>query len=214
MANIHPLFVHFPIALLNSFLLLEFLYFVSGKIELRHAATWTLYLGALGAVVAVLAGLHAEGTLPHSADLHDILERHEQLGIVVASLAVVMALWRFFYSKRIASNRRLGLLHLLIGAIMVVIMTFGADLGGLMVYKYGAAVEAAGVDAGHDHSAHGNDVHDEEAAPSPANGVNSATAPDKAALPLLVGEGPGAATEENEVKDHHDGSGDVAPHNH
>ena len=36
-------------------------------------------------------------------------------------------------------------------------MTFGADLGGLMVYKYGVAVKAVPQAKGHDHSAHGND---------------------------------------------------------
>lgn len=212
MANTHPLFVHFPIALLSSFLLLEFLHFVSGKDELRHAATWTLYLGALGAVAAVFAGLHAEGTLPHSKDLHDILIRHEQFGIVVASLAVVMALWRFFYSKRIFEKRGIWLLHLLLGALMVVIMTFGADLGGLMVYKFGAAVEAVPVEEGHDHAAggHGQDGGEDAGVP---NGIKPASAPDKAELPLS-GFTPQSAGREGEVSDHHHGDDGGAPHSH
>mgnify|MGYP001433306173 CR=1 FL=1 len=51
-ANIHPIIVHFPIALLSGFLIAEILGLLSGSKDLRTAAKWMLYFGTLGALVA------------------------------------------------------------------------------------------------------------------------------------------------------------------
>ncbi|MBI3621106.1 MAG: hypothetical protein HY208_02825, partial [Nitrospirae bacterium] len=56
--NIHPLFVHFPIAFFWGALAME------GAAILVHerfhfAATWMLYLGALSALVTAATGFHA-----------------------------------------------------------------------------------------------------------------------------------------------------------
>lgn len=64
MANIHPMLVHFPIAFLNGFFLMEVIGFISKREEFRAAARWMLYLGTLGALVAVAAGLRGFVNLP------------------------------------------------------------------------------------------------------------------------------------------------------
>jgi len=78
MANVHPLFVHFPIALLNGFLLMELLGAITDKRSLRSAATWMLYLGTLGAVVTVITGLIAESGVGHGAGVHELMLNKEQ----------------------------------------------------------------------------------------------------------------------------------------
>ncbi|CAG1772101.1 hypothetical protein BAC2_02168 [uncultured bacterium] len=141
MPNIHPLIVHFPIALLTSFLLMELLSVVTGKESFRAAATWMLYLGTIGALAAVSAGLWAAATVEHSDEAHKVLLRHRDLGITVLALSVILSAWRI-YSKGSFSRKR-QVLHLAIAFIMVLIMALGADKGGLMVYKYGVGVKAA-----------------------------------------------------------------------
>lgn len=140
MANIHPLAVHFPIALLTSFVALESLALFSRSGEsLRLAASWLLYLGTLGACVAVAAGLWAAATVPHPEEVHAIMEKHEKFGFAVLSLSIVLSVWRLTNAARFS---RLGqVLHWLLAVIMVVTMALGADLGGLMVYRYGVATQ-------------------------------------------------------------------------
>src|SRR3989304_3496716 len=87
MENIHPLFVHFPIAFLTVFLIAELLGTLTGLERLRKAASYLLYLGTLGAVVAAGAGFRAAATVPHAQEVHSIMERHGYLGIAVLSLA-------------------------------------------------------------------------------------------------------------------------------
>lgn len=141
MPNIHPLIVHFPIALLTSFLLMEFLNFITGKESFRAAATWMLYLGTLGALAAVLAGLWAATTVEHSGEAHEVLLRHRDLGITVLALSVILSAWRIYSGG--SFSRKGQAFHLAIAFIMVTIMALGADKGGLMVYKYGVGVKAA-----------------------------------------------------------------------
>lgn len=139
--NVHPLLVHFPIAFLLGFLLFEIIGLVRHQPSLRQAASVMLYLGAGGAVLAAAAGLIAEATVPHGGAVHEILEWHERLGLTVAFLSVVMAIWRAMVGGQFATSMAQAL-HLFVAGIIGVCLFFGADLGGLMVYQYGVGVKS------------------------------------------------------------------------
>ncbi len=156
MANIHPMLVHFPIAFLNGFLLMEVIGFISKRDEFRAAARWMLYLGTLGALVAVVAGLRAEATLSHNEAIHEVLTKHEGLGITVLVLSIILSVWRTFRERRFKAPERV--LFMIVAAVMLGVMAFGADMGGLMVYKHGAGVKAVPMAEEHDHAG-GGDHH-------------------------------------------------------
>ncbi len=157
MDNIHPLLVHFPIALLSCFFLLDFFGTMFKKTLWRDIAGGLLYLGTFFAVFTVIAGFMAEESVPHGGNVHEIMERHEMLGISVLSLAALLSIWRWLARGRIKGEA--NILYLLLSAVLCVLLALGADLGGLMVYKYGVAVEAVADDMEeafkeHDHSGH------------------------------------------------------------
>lgn len=136
--NIHPMLVHFPIALLLLFFLVDLAGALLKNSDIRRTAGWFLYTGTLGALLAVAAGLQAASTIPHSSAVHEIMMQHRNYGITVASLAVLLSIWRFLAHGRFST---LGsILHLVLAAVTCIIMMLGADLGGLMVFKYGVAV--------------------------------------------------------------------------
>ncbi|MGY6276928.1 DUF2231 domain-containing protein [Methylomonas sp. MgM2] len=139
MANWHPLFVHYPIALLSLFFLIDLLGSMAGRSEWRRAAGWFLYFGVLFTGATVALGLAAAASIPHGGDVHEIMERHEQLGISLLLLALVLAVWRWAAGGRI--NGAANILYLILSAILFGLLLLTADLGGLMVYKYGVAVE-------------------------------------------------------------------------
>ncbi|HBG46530.1 MAG TPA: hypothetical protein DDW94_06010 [Deltaproteobacteria bacterium] len=148
MPNIHPLIVHFPIALLDSFLLMELLSFFTGRESFRFAADWMLYLGTAGALGAVLAGLWAATTVEHSEEAHAVLLTHRDLGLTVLALSLFLSAWRIYSRGRFSRKGRL--FHLAVAFIIAAVMAIGADKGGLMVYKYGVGVKAAEAQ-GHEH---------------------------------------------------------------
>lgn len=158
MDNFHPLIVHFPIALLSCFLLLDVIAFVFRSHPLAKVANWFLWLGTLGALAAAYIGLRAALTVPHPDAVHHILDHHRNFGLNTTAIAVLLSLWRIFNQ---GSFSRLGhFVHLLAALLMILNLVRGADLGGLMVYKYGVAVQAAHIGAaGH---AHGDVRHELE----------------------------------------------------
>ncbi len=136
--NVHPALVHFPIAFLSVFFLLEMVGCGLRRDRLRQTASAMLYCGTLGALLAAAAGLYAANTVPHGDAVHDIMEWHERLGLAVASLAIILSVWRLM-AKQVPVGME-KTLFLLLSTIMTASLVFGADLGGSMVYGHGVAV--------------------------------------------------------------------------
>ncbi|MDD5228369.1 MAG: DUF2231 domain-containing protein [Methylococcales bacterium] len=139
LANIHPLLVHFPIAFLSLFVAVDLIGTVMKKAEWRSFASGLLYLGTVFAGLTVWAGFNAAETVPHGHNVHAIMERHEQLGLSILALSMALLAWRL---RRPVDGW--GIYNLL-SVVLLGLIIFGADLGGLMVYKYGVAVEAVAV---------------------------------------------------------------------
>lgn len=140
MANYHPVVVHFPIALLIIFFILDVLGSLLSNANWRNIAAGLLYLGTISAVFAVAAGFIAANTVAHGGNVHAIMEHHEHLGVSVLVLAVLLSVWRFKFGERLKAG--LNVFFLSMAAVLCVLLSLGADLGGLMVYHYGVAVQA------------------------------------------------------------------------
>ena len=138
MQNYHPLFVHFPIALLTAAWLLTVLGLVLRRESLHDAATWSLVLGGLGAAAAAFTGLRGSATVtPHNFEISELMELHEHLGLAVAWGTGALILWRVLRrrvwpAQRLEQAGQTALLTLIVGLV-----SYGAYLGGRMVYEYG-----------------------------------------------------------------------------
>lgn len=158
LANVHPILVHFPIAFLSLFVLIDLIGTFAKKAALRQFAGSLLYLGTFFAVFTVIAGFLAAETVPHGHNVHDIMEHHEHLGISILALSLALSAWRI--RRPVEGFGIYNVLSLILAGILI----FAADLGGLMVYKYGVAVEAVTVspEDSHHHHDHDHDQHDHE----------------------------------------------------
>lgn len=155
--NIHPLIVHFPIAFLTAFFLIEVVGVLLRQESLRQTASWLLYLGTLGALGAVVTGLIAEDTVPHGEAVHEIMEWHGRLGITAATLSAALAVWRI--ATRANFSAMAKALHLYLAAMVAICIFFGADLGGLMVYQHGVGVKTLQQADEHHHHQHATPPH-------------------------------------------------------
>ena len=153
--NIHPMLVHFPIAFFSVFFLLEMVGIALPRDRLRQTANAMLYCGTLGALLAAGAGLFAASTVPHGQDVHEIMEWHERFGLTVTCLGLALSGWRFFAKKVLQGMEKA--LFLLLSTLLMVSMVVGADLGGLMVYEHGVAVQHLQREEAHHHHMHGSD---------------------------------------------------------
>ncbi len=138
--NVHPLLVHFPIALLSVFFLLDLIACLAKKPHWRDVASYFLYFGAVGATFTVIAGFQAAYSVIHSEVVHEIMLRHQHFGLSVLTLSVILSVWRLKSGAAITGGA--NYFFLLLAGLMCMLMMLGADLGGLMVYNYGTAVHA------------------------------------------------------------------------
>lgn len=138
--NIHPMFVHFPVALLPAALLLFGLGFFLKKPQLNIAGRACLYMATAGALAAVGTGLLAEDSFPHNEIIHHMMQTHETLAWVVLGLSAVLSAWSFYQSEHRPKGAWLFLT--LLGLANLAGMQT-ADIGARMVYLEGAAVKPA-----------------------------------------------------------------------
>ena len=135
MESLHPLVVHFPIALLFSALGLDGLALALKRPHLHRVALWNLCLGTLGAAAAVLTGLQAEKIAKHSFEIWEVMEWHERLGMSTLILGLMASGLRLGTRDRLSP--RLRTLSLAIMAGMASTIAVGAYLGGRLVYEFG-----------------------------------------------------------------------------
>ncbi|HFD12960.1 MAG TPA: DUF2231 domain-containing protein [Crenotrichaceae bacterium] len=138
--NIHPLFVHFPIALFTTFLLLEIIAMMRRSDRIYHAASWTLYVGVVFAVTAILLGMQAARSVPHGGIIHSIIDQHEGYATTATAIAAILSLWRMVAREHLINLSPARWFHLLLAVLMVLFIFLTADLGGLMVFKFGVGV--------------------------------------------------------------------------
>lgn len=135
---LHPRFVHFPIALS----LVGVLFLVLGLLRRQERFTgygqWSLLLGWLGIMAAVLTGLTDQTHAPQEVAVTAIINQHITAGITLL-VAVGLALyWPLRNKKRWTRFARWGYLVLL--AVIVFLVLVEGWLGGKLVFEYGVGV--------------------------------------------------------------------------
>jgi uncharacterized membrane protein len=140
--NIHPLIVHFPIALLLAAALMYWLGFLARRESWQWSGLWTLVLGALGATAAVASGLYsAPGVMLAPSVKTALLVYHKRMMIAVLILSAALALWAIV-ARPMPARGRWAFLAMLV--LVVALIAKGADYGGRMVYDYNAGGFACG----------------------------------------------------------------------
>ncbi len=138
--NIHPLFVHFPIAFLTGAALIYLLAWIFKSDKLAFTGFLLLLLGTLSAGATVGTGLYAEeGVMVSRSVRASLLDPHEDLMLTTLGISVVLSIWAVIKRPFPTKGRVLFVLLLL---ILLGVMSIGADYGARMVYDYNAGGNA------------------------------------------------------------------------
>ncbi len=138
--NLHPLVIHFPIALLMGAALLYVAAWLLKSDRFAHSAFVVLVMGALSLTVAVATGLYAERGVMLSLSVREhLLRLHKTYMLATLGLCTMLTVWALL-ARPFPKKGSLPFLFLLL--VMIGVMTAGADFGGRMVYDYNAGGRA------------------------------------------------------------------------
>ncbi len=138
---LHPMVVHFPIALLIVGFAFDIVSLFVRKEFFLKAGLYLLILGAAGAVAAFISGNLAGEGVAEGGSLQQAIGRHEEaatLTLWILGAAVVVRLASIVFRKFESSLRWLGVILFLAGALSV---SRTAHLGGQLVYNHAAGVQ-------------------------------------------------------------------------
>lgn len=159
--NLHPIFVHFTVALLSlSVGLYVVTPFVKSplKEQWQTVARWALWFGAGITIITGFAGLYAYNTVAHDTPSHLAMTDHRNWAIVAIVLFLALAAWSVIWERR---GKNLGTVFVICMVIAGGVLASTAWRGGELVYRYGLGVmslpKAEG--DGHNHAHGGGHDH-------------------------------------------------------
>ncbi len=170
--QIHPIFVHFTVALLltGSALYVLATLAPSGakwKQTSLAVAHWNLWIGALVTVLTVSAGFLSYYTVAHDTPSHAAMTDHRNWAIATAAVFLLLVIWSFI--RRNIEEPAPILAVLLVGASALLGIT--GLKGGELVYQYGLAVKSMPQSDSHDHAAGTSGTPHHDTAPKTSNGM-------------------------------------------
>jgi uncharacterized membrane protein len=132
---IHPIVVHFPIALLFTSVALDWAGYVFQFVNLTRAGFYLLVAGAFGAGVAALTGPdHAAG----DSTVVALLTAHQSFALVTVALAVALAAVRFLAIEGIQG--RWAVVYLGCTLALLATLALTGYYGGELTYHQGVGV--------------------------------------------------------------------------
>jgi uncharacterized membrane protein len=145
LAHIHPMLVHFPLALLPVALCVQIfaLYRRVGLFGRSCPATMAVVLLVLAALAAIVAAVFGDMALDHALDTGVPLasmEEHEELGQATAVLLAVLAGVEGWCYWKSVSGVAVERLLLLAGFMVLAVLLVTAWFGGHLVYDLGVNV--------------------------------------------------------------------------
>jgi uncharacterized membrane protein len=134
-SHLHPLIVHFPIALLIVGFVADTVYLLYKKEAcLSKVGFYLMLAGTLAAIAAVLSGNFF--TEDMSGSVETVRERHETFANITMYLMIVASILRIYLVYKGKTESKAGLGVYLLYLIGVITVGYTGLLGGTMVFDY------------------------------------------------------------------------------
>jgi uncharacterized membrane protein len=138
--NIHPLVVHFPIALLSAAAVVDLVAWVFRRNgALRNGATLLYVLGTGGAIAAYLTGRAASQTIWLPGMAQAVIGEHWSWALRTVWFFALVTVARLVFLRPLGRVRGHALVaaFVLLGLVGISLLIETSDRGGRLVYEHG-----------------------------------------------------------------------------
>ncbi len=137
---LHPIVVHFAIALLSIGIVADGIYQISRNAKYGSLVLPLLLIGVFFAFLAVYTGLQAEKTVEIPSRLASHVAVHKLSALLTTGGAIITLLLRWFQEKYSYHRGIVKWGYRLIAILTLAFLFRTGLLGGEMVYKYGVGI--------------------------------------------------------------------------
>ncbi len=135
MDTIHPIVVHFVIAMAVVAVLFDLIGVLGRRPQLFEVGFWNLLFATLAIFVAIIFGQVEAGLANPYGASREILNLHTTLGWSLAGVLAVLTGWR--YVIRSKDPERLPLSFLAAGGVLCILVGIQVTLGNQLIWIYG-----------------------------------------------------------------------------
>ena len=135
MDTIHPIVVHFVIAMALISVLFDLIGSLAGRPRLFEVSFWNLLVATAAIFVAIIFGQVEAGLAEPYGASREILNLHSTIGWSLAGVLAVLTGWR--YVIRSKDPARLPLAFLGAGGLLVALVVVQVTLGNQLIWTYG-----------------------------------------------------------------------------
>ena len=125
--TVHPLLVHFPIALFSTGFFFDILAKLLNNEELDHAGFWTMLMALISSPFTIIAGIFA---FMEEGSWLDLYQFQHGILVLISTLLLLVLFWariKFQLDFRYSNFKRM--IYLLLHILAVGILFYGAHLG-------------------------------------------------------------------------------------
>jgi uncharacterized membrane protein len=140
--NIHPLIIHFPIALIVTAVLLDIAKFFFREQNWLQKAILLLYsIGTLGLIASFLSGRQAVETVSVSGDAVPVVTSHEDWALYTLIFFALFTLLKFWsWKKNLEINQSVSISLVILAFVGTGMLWYTGEKGARLVYDHGVGV--------------------------------------------------------------------------
>ncbi len=137
MKNIHPFFVHFPIALFSIGFVLDLIGSIFNIGTLLSTGSIFQITAFIGLIATAISGFMAQKDASDNPTVILLLRKHKIYQIFASSLFTVLIIWRVVTGAVFSTTFAMSLLFFIVYATALALLFRGAYIGSTMVFEHG-----------------------------------------------------------------------------
>lgn len=137
---VHPMLVHFPIALFTMFVLLEIIWMLFQKEWIKNSSVLAIFLGLLFSVPTILSGEASAENFEKLQQFESLIETHETFAKITAFTFLIAFIVKILLIRTNKLNTKTNWIVLVISLIGLYLLIQTGLKGGELVYKHGIGV--------------------------------------------------------------------------